>query len=236
MLMKLKFRFPDVALGGLLAVALFLLGMAFSGSYRQANDNGPSNNHTETNQKNMAADERLADYTLALDALTFVLVAATIGLGIVTYVGIRNQTRDTRILQRAYLSTRPALLHEMSDGSVVAHVAFINGGNLPARHVRNGVKIELSGDGEKNDFENVNIEEGQILIAPKEGIERGTSSLSQEGVEACDKRLDGFYVYVWGRIEYDDGFGNARWMIYCHRYNCSSPDTPRIHHHHNDGN
>jgi hypothetical protein len=55
----------------------------------------------------LTAEERLADYTLWLErytaavaVVTFVLAAATIGLGMVTYWG--NQWRDTRILQRAY--------------------------------------------------------------------------------------------------------------------------------------
>ena len=42
------------------------------------------------------------------------------------------------------------------------------------------------------------------------------------------------YVYVWGRIDYNDGF-TSRWRTFCHRYNCISLDKPQLHHHHNDG-
>jgi hypothetical protein len=98
---KAKVSASRCFLGMLFAVAVFLIGMALSGSYRPANDNGPSNYQSETKDKDVPAEERLADYTLALDGLTLVLVVATIGLGIVSYIGIRNQTKDTRVLQRA---------------------------------------------------------------------------------------------------------------------------------------
>jgi hypothetical protein len=234
MLIKLRFRLPDVFLGMLLVVAVFLIGMTFSGSYRQANDNGPSSNQAETKNKNVAAEERLADYTLALDGLTFVLVVATIGLGIVSYIGIRNQTKDTRVLQRAYLGTELRNLHIMNQ-NVIAHVAFVNQGNLPARNIRNAVKICWSSDGDKEDFEKVEtLDPGTIVLLPKTQTERGTGALSP--FDLAQYQTNTGFVYVWGRIEYDDGFGGKpRWLIYCHRSNLSSPQTPRLHHHHNDG-
>ena len=227
MLIKLRFRLPDVFLGMLFAVAVFLIGMAFSGSYRQANDNGPSNYQTETENKNVSAEERLADYTLALDGLTLVLVVATIGLGIVSYVGIRNQTKDTRVLRRAYLGTEVRGLRVIN-GNVIAHVAFANRGNLPARKIRNAVKIGWSGDGNKEDFEKVEaLDPGTIILLPKTQTERGTGSLSSSDLAHYHSGKG--YVYVWGRVEYDDGFGGKpRWLIYCHRYNLSRPQTPRI--------
>jgi hypothetical protein len=163
MLIKLRFRLPDVFLGMLFVVVVFLIGMAFSGSYRQTNDNGPSNNQAETKNKNVAAEERLADYTLALDGLTFVLVVAIIGLGIVSYIGIRNQTKDTRVLQRAYLGTELRNLHIMNQ-NVIAHVAYMNQGNLPTRNIRNAVKIGWFSDGEKKDFDNIEtLDPGTIM-------------------------------------------------------------------------
>jgi hypothetical protein len=53
------------------------------------------------------------------------------------------------------------------------------------------------------------------------------------------------FIYVYGKVTYDDGFGEARWLIFCHRYNCASPKTKgggieakhaRHHHYYNDGN
>jgi hypothetical protein len=171
----------------------------------------------------------------AIDVFTGLLFIATVALGCVTAWGIFNQSRETKILRRAYLSASPRGLHEMRDDTVIAHVVFINGGNLPARNVRNAVKIELSDDGEKAVFEDVKVEPGRMLITPKAKVERGTGELGKDSAEAYRNRLDGFYIYVWGRVEYEDGFGNDRWMIFCHRYNCAKPDAWRVHYHHNDG-
>jgi hypothetical protein len=148
-----------------------------------------------------------------------------------------RQYRQTEILQRAYLSVEPRGLHEMTDKSVISHIAIVNGGNLPAKSVRSDVRIALSDNGDKSDFEAVTIVgSGQILITPKAGIERGTPALDGNEAEAYRQRLDGFFVYVWGRVEYEDGFGKPRWLAFCHRYNCAKPETLRTHHHHNDGN
>jgi hypothetical protein len=119
--------------------------------------------------------ERTATDPVAL--FTLVLSFATIGLWITTLNGIRRQSNETKILQRAYLSTAPRGLHT----TAIAHVALINGGNLPARNVRNEVKIGWFDDQrDKSDFEPVQIlEPGKIFIASKADGERGTSALDR---------------------------------------------------------
>jgi hypothetical protein len=166
----------------------------------------------------------------AIDVFTAILAAATL---ILAYMAIK-QFRDARIVQRAYLGTIPRKLHEMADTTTIAHIAFVNTGNLPARNVRNNVKIGWFEDGNKKDFERVEVEEGTVLILPGTKIERGTPSLSSGDEIKYRARIG--YVYVWGRVEYQDGFRDGRWLIFCHRYNCSKAEIPRLHHHHNDGN
>jgi hypothetical protein len=91
----------------------------------------------------------------------------------------------------------------MTDGSVIAHVAFVNSGNLPARNIHNQIKIGWFDDGNKENFEEVRITDpGSVLLLPKTEFERGTLALSEEDA---------------GR--YEDGFGCPRWLIFCHRYN-----------------
>jgi hypothetical protein len=58
--------------------------------------------------------ERTATDPVAL--FTLVLSFATIGLWITTLNGIRRQSNETKILQRAYLSTAPRGLHTTTDG------------------------------------------------------------------------------------------------------------------------
>ena len=50
--------------------------------------------------------------------------------------------------KRAYLGTELRGLRDMNR-NVIAHVAFVNRGNLPARKIRNAVKIGWSSDGDK---------------------------------------------------------------------------------------
>jgi hypothetical protein len=124
----------------------------------------------------------------------------------------------------------------MGDGSIIAHVGFKNVGNLPARNVHNQVKIKWFEDGNKSDFGPVAITDpGSIVLLPKIEIERGTGPLSKEDAALYRAAEKGF-IYVWGRLEYEDGFRQNRWVIFCHRYNCRKPDAYRHHHHHNDGN
>jgi hypothetical protein len=188
----------------------------------------------------LTTEDRLADYTLWLERYTLAvaivtafLVVATIALAIIAFL----QWRDSRILQRAYLASEPRGLHEMTDGTTIAHVRFANFGNMPARSVRNEIEIGWSPDDEKSDFKAITIPEANpdtLLLIPKGQYERGTRNLSEQ--DAVRYRAKEGYVYVWGRVEYDDGFGEPRWLIFCHRYNSAMPEIPRLHDHHNDGN
>jgi hypothetical protein len=166
-------------------------------------------------------------------AFTALLVFATLLLAWIAW----RQLRDARIFQRAYLGAKPGGLHPMDDGTVIAYVIFVNSGHLPASEVRNNVLIKWYSNEEgakKKDFDPVVINgSDEILLLPKIEVERSTPALSKEGAMKYEARTG--YVYVWGRVEYRDGF-DQRWMIFCHRYNCSKSEIWRIHYHHNDGN
>lgn len=147
---------------------------------------------------------------------TAVLASSTIGLWIVTWRGILKAARDTRIIQRAYLSVEPGGLNplvgrEHEHGVVVGHVALQNVGNLPARNVSWFIQVTLSANGDLNDFR---IHEdgfhGNNVIPPGTKAIQGSSkvTLASEG-----------FIYVWGQVRYDDGFGQRRFTSYCHRYN-----------------
>ena len=174
------------------------------------------------------------EYREAVAAIGTVFIALfTCTLWVVAYWA----RRDTKILQRAYLGVKPGGIHHMRDKSIIAYVTFVNSGNLPARNVRNEVKIKwFDDDGNRSDFGNIQItDEASVLLLPKIEIERGTEALSEK--EAAGYRAKQGFIYVWGRLEYDDGIGTERrWLIFCHRYNCRKPDVWRQHHHHNDGN
>jgi hypothetical protein len=43
-------------------------------------------------------------------------------------------------------------------------------------------------------------------------------------IQAARLRAGENWLYVWGRVEYDDGFGSARFTQFCHRYNMSGAE------------
>jgi len=128
----------------------------------------------------------------------------------------RRQVKDTRILQRAYLSANiggisPFRTIEEREGHIVlAHVDIANVGHLPARRVSCCIKIVQSEDGELADFP---IDEqdflGSYVLTPGAITRQGSDSitLAEKG-----------YIYVWGRIRYLDGFDKQRTTDFCHRY------------------
>jgi hypothetical protein len=141
-----------IALGGLAALAIWTL-VALPLLYQE-----------ETSTNPVTAFWRWTTHD-PVSFYTAVLAISTILLWAVTSRGIYNQFKDTRIIQRAYLSAKPAGIDTMTDGSVIAHVIFLNSGNLPAKKVRNEVKIGWFDDGNKTDFDEVKITDpGTILL------------------------------------------------------------------------
>jgi hypothetical protein len=158
---------------------------------------------------------------LTRDSVSFftaVLALSTTLLWFATWRGIRGQSEDTRILQRAYLSVEPSGLHPMvgrPEGQhvVIGHVQFRNVGHLLARNVSWSIEIKLSADGDLNDFP---IFEDHFL-GPNV-LFPGTTATRASGSITLGPRPEVF-IYVWGQVRYDDGFGQRRFTSYCHRYN-----------------
>jgi hypothetical protein len=100
---------------------------------------------TEPHKSVWKPDDPVSLYTLVLSVFTGFLVVVTGGL---IWVGARQvrltkdiadrQTRDTEILQRAYISVESGGLvpHHDRDDRVMCAVTFRNVGHLPARKVR----------------------------------------------------------------------------------------------------
>jgi hypothetical protein len=164
--------------------------------------------------KKYYCDIKLTDRYLAF--FTFWLAVATIGLGAVSVAGIRGQSKETRILQRAYLSANIGgispfrTIEERDAHIVVGHVDFINAGHLPARSVSCCVKIIQNENGEFADFPIADQDFfGNYVLPPGAVMRQGSDSITLTATG---------YIYVWGRIKYLDGFGNQRTTDFCHRY------------------
>ena len=156
---------------------------------------------------------------------TAVLALSTILLWIVTWRGIRGQFKDTRILQRAYVSVEPGGLTAHVDRSDRVHTTVIlrNVGYLPAHNVRwygTCATLDLDGcwrDADGNDFPmkepNFPVKEptgGKIVLPP------GAASTHHVGTVFTDRLTN--TLFVWGIVTYDDGFGKKRFTRFCHVY------------------
>ena len=168
----------------------------------------------------------LDDHNGAIIAIfTIVLAGSTIGLWLITWCGIRSQLRETKILQRAYLSVEPAGIAPLSKpNNCVPWIDICNRGNLPARNVKWLIKHAPKLDGRFNNFP-ATIEEakGKNVVPPGTAMRQGGHIVLVDNSKALAEAIwkeDGLYLYVWGAVFYDDGFGESRTTRFCHRYNC----------------
>lgn len=102
----------------------------------------------------------------------------------------------------------------MEQRTVVGHVDIRNAGHLPARNVIWSLKFTLSEDDELNAFEIGGNETfyGNNTIPPGTIMRQGTFPITLTPNQIG-------YIYVWGRVYYDDGFRMRRQTNFCHRYN-----------------
>jgi hypothetical protein len=160
--------------------------------------------------------------TLVVAAFTGVLAISTVGLWIVSWRGFARQRQDTRILQRAYVGVDPGGIKLWSDGSeLVAHVLIKNAGNLPASNAKWAIYLRADTTADEIDFP---IEESHVdgfhFIVPHGTITFGNRVPRIKLQDALAMRDAGpCYFYVWGRVDYLDGFNRWRKTGFCHRYN-----------------
>jgi hypothetical protein len=152
-------------------------------------------------------------------ASTFAIAIFTIVLAYVAY----RQSRDARILQRAYLDAKFGGVQTNNAGDLVGHVTFKNVGHLPAKSVFWLVNL----NGGSADWKPEKIRSKDMIGASVLPIgaewPRGSPSLPHP-----QENQKGLYIYVWGRVTYRDGF--KRWrkrrLDFCHRYPWEKRETP----------
>ena len=158
---------------------------------------------------------------------TFAIAIFTILLALIAV----NQTSETHILERAYVSAEPHGIHSMIIGppALVAHVKFVNAGRLPARNVSWKIKAAWFWDARHADFDvnrselsgdNVIIPGGQ-MIQGGETLPRNRMLAEQDYVRRHKSELKTSYLYIYGLVSYNDGFNKTRETRFCHRYNCA---------------
>ena len=146
-----------------------------------------------------------------------------------------RQNKLAKISQRAYLSVEPLGIALMVAGDrVIGHAGMYNAGNLPAQHVAWFLNIKSSLDHADDDFPIGDVR-GDVVAIPRTLMPRGTPKGPhvQELLNLCNAVPSGdrskersVYLYVWGLIQYQDGFGNQRFTRFCHRCNWINRENP----------
>lgn len=165
-------------------------------------------------------------FTAVLALFTLALWRSTRNLWIATRETANRQKCDTEILQRAYIAVAPRGIHLLYQGDkLIGHVSIINAGNLPARNVSWFIGIKISASGNEAHFP-LKSGAGNIVISPRAEAERGSSEyvvlqdvLTAAGNTPDKTKQNPVFMYVWGIVEYHDGFTSPRTTKFCHRYN-----------------
>jgi hypothetical protein len=158
-------------------------------------------------------------------------------LAVLMFVGIRQlltalrdsaraQRQESELIQRAYLSVHPGGVNPFDAASYAeGHVEIRNVGRLPARKVRWFIDAATSSDARRAHFPIGALSGNNVVVTGSELSQHARTAISRQ-------EFQGFYdnnlwVYVWGTIRYDDGFGNERYTNFCHRYDARgfSPDV-----------
>jgi hypothetical protein len=168
----------------------------------------------------------VAIFTALLAYVTYRLVQSTNKLWDAATKAAAAQEKDIQIIQRAYLSVEPAGIHPFLDGSprLVCNITIRNAGNLPARGVSWYIDRTISSESNLRTFAiPVHKQEGSIFLAPRAAAVKGCAHLAKTDI--LNRRMQSdFWFYIWGRVEYDDGFRSDRFIEFCHRYNIAAAD------------
>jgi hypothetical protein len=212
-------------------IAMFLFAAEQAQGLQVANaQERPENTaaKTEPHKSVWRPDDPVSLYTLVLSVFTGFLVVVTGGL---IWVGSRQvsltkeiadrQSRDTEILQRAYIAVEPGGMvpHRDRGDRVICRVIFRNVGHLPARNVRWYGSVKPTGrmaiEGEPDEpevtgFPIGELPAGSIVLPPGTETTMNVATLFTYRLQNT--------AFIWGIVTYDDGFGNTRFTKFCHWY------------------
>jgi len=163
------------------------------------------------------ADAYVALFTGVLAVSTGLLWWSTRRLWSATKSAAERQEKDTRILQRAYVSVQAAgIKNAKITGLLIGHITFLNVGHLPASEIKWHLDITPSNDPDWVPPEATAIRDAGGLH-PGVSIKRGSTRIGVPSEQ---------FIYVWGRVTYLDGFDQGRFTDFCHRYNTVNKFAP----------
>ncbi len=146
---------------------------------------------------------------------TFIVAIFTIVLARVAW----KQTRDTRILQRAYLDAKFGGIQTTPEGELIGRVIFKNVGHLPAQKLCWLVTLETGARNWRPPRIKNNELRGKSIIPVGAEWPLVTNTIPPP-------QSPGQYLYVWGRATYQDGFRwRKRRTDFCHCYPWAVKET-----------
>jgi len=149
---------------------------------------------------------------------TAVIAVLTIVLAYIAW----RQTRDARILQRAYLDPQFGGIRNNTAGELLGYVTVKNVGRLPAQKFCWLVNLSAGG----KDWKPPKIKSRDLSgesVVPIGGEWRKVSN----PLAHPEEEQRGLYLYVWGRVTYRDGFKRRkRYANFCHTYLWDQRETP----------
>jgi hypothetical protein len=128
-----------------------------------------------------------------------------------------RQIRDTKILQRAYLSVEPEGIVTSTSGLLLGHVARTSASFPPQsssillRTSWSTTTPTLTDNAFRDD-----TDPGLVPIGAE--VLQGSGGITLGEIERAELPDDEKYLYVWGRAKFKDGFDRDRWVNFCHRY------------------
>jgi hypothetical protein len=234
MLIKLRFRFPEIFLGVLLAVAIFAIGMAFQSSrpHQQNEQNATSQQnatdkiHNRDNAQSLWVPvDSIGLYTLVLAAFTGLLVIVS---GVQGYFLLRADKtartaadaakKSAEISERALIVTQRAFIRVANfpwlwrpdtarPGRYFYDITPIveNFGNTPTVEAKINVNSGLRDTILPDDFDfPYQGEAGDTLVGPKQTIGTSRAEILDEDLLAVQGGQK--FFYIWGMITYRDVF------------------------------
>ncbi len=193
----------------------------------------------ERAERDLKAQEDMAKWAMWMfwaTAVGIVLLAATLretwraGVSAGQILEATKQQVDlaektAAIELRAYLSAVPMGINRLTGKEYsypshegMAHIAVRNVGRLPARNVSVIVRMKVM------DWRNAVLDVPNELDPTDRVIQPGAEMIqgSQEVLPETDLMNPQNYIFVWGVIYYDNGYGKRCMTRYCHRYNGAS--------------
>ncbi|CAN7647797.1 hypothetical protein [Mesorhizobium caraganae] len=207
-------------------IAESCFGMDKSAFVKCVSDKFETYDRDQSSNQDLQAQKDMAFWAFCTFLASCVSLAIT-GLGIY-YVRntLLTSIEATNHELRAYLSVVPDGINPLQiRPMVIGHVRVRNVGQAIAKNVHLMVRMTASQDRDLSAFD---VSEAETKptgsIAPTADIWKGSyQTLSLADIIPQGGKQN--YLYVWGAVYYDDGFGQRRRTTFCHRYDTDSRVT-----------